>query len=54
LQNVAPAHLPDIVVYVDAITIILEEASKDGPPLSVPLASIEAGTNHSLPNLVLR
>lgn len=54
IKNIAPAHLPDIVVYVDAITIILEEASKDGPPLSVPLASIEAGTDHSLPNLVLR
>lgn len=54
IKNVAPAHLPDIAVYIDAITIILEEASKSGPPLSVPLASIESGTNHSLPNLVLR
>lgn len=54
LQNICPTHAPDIVVYIDAITIILEEASKAGPPLSIPVACIEAGTGHSLPNLALR
>ncbi|KAH9606845.1 hypothetical protein KSS87_020253, partial [Heliosperma pusillum] len=38
----------------DAIIIILEEASKGCPPLSVPVACIKAGTNHSLPILALR
>jgi len=54
LQNISPAHVPDIVVYIDAITIILEEATKVGSPLSVPIACIEAGNNHTLPNLALR
>lgn len=54
MQNVCPTHVPDIVVYIDAITIILEEASKAGSPLSVPIACIEAGTDHNLPNLALR
>ncbi|KAK8657596.1 hypothetical protein V6N13_035827 [Hibiscus sabdariffa] len=54
IKNVSPAHIPDIVVYVDAITIVLEEASKDGPPASLPIACIEAGEDHSLPNLALR
>ncbi|KAL2903281.1 hypothetical protein RDABS01_001991 [Bienertia sinuspersici] len=54
IKNVCPMHVPDIVVYIDAITIILEEASKVGPPLSVPIACIEAGTDHNLPNLSLR
>ncbi|KAH9605113.1 hypothetical protein KSS87_013479, partial [Heliosperma pusillum] len=54
IKNVSPAHIPDIVVYIDAITIILEEASKGGPSLSFPVACIEAGTDHCLPNLALR
>lgn len=54
IKNVSPAHAPDIVVYLDAITIIFEEASKGGPPLSLPIACIEAGNSHSLPNLALR
>ncbi|KMT07138.1 hypothetical protein BVRB_6g154660 [Beta vulgaris subsp. vulgaris] len=54
IKNICPPHFPDIAVYIDAITIILEEASKAGPPLSVPIACVEAGTDHSLPNLVLR
>lgn len=55
IKNICPAHVPDIVVYIDAITIILEEASKaGGPPLSVPISCIEAGNDHSLPNLALR
>ena len=54
MQNVSPAHLPDIVVYIDAITVVLEEASKVGPPASLPIACIEAGDDCSLPNLALR
>ncbi|KAK6251743.1 hypothetical protein QUC31_013463 [Theobroma cacao] len=54
IKNVAPAHIPDIVVYIDAITVVLEEASKGGPPTSLPIACIEAGDDHSLPNLALR
>ncbi|KAK2636272.1 hypothetical protein Ddye_031064 [Dipteronia dyeriana] len=54
IKNVAPAHTPDIVVYIDAITIVFEEASKDGPLSSLPIACIETGNDHSLPNLALR
>ncbi|XVF86005.1 hypothetical protein PTKIN_Ptkin17bG0166000 [Pterospermum kingtungense] len=54
IKNVSPVHIPDIVVYVDAITVVLEEASKGGPPVSLPIACIEAGEDHSLPNLALR
>ena len=54
MQNISPAHAPDIVVYIDAITIVFEEASKGGEPLSLPIACIEAGADHSLPNLALR
>ncbi|CAN8258955.1 unnamed protein product [Cochlearia groenlandica] len=54
IKNVAPAHAPDIVIYVDAITIVFEEAGKSASPSSVPIACIEAGDEHSLPNLTLR
>ncbi|KAI3733604.1 hypothetical protein L6452_13049 [Arctium lappa] len=54
IKNVSPAHVPDIVIYLDTITIIHEEASKGGPPLSLPIACIEAGDDHSLPDLALR
>lgn len=54
MQNVSPAHLPDIMIYLDTITIIHEEASKGGPPLSLPIACIEAGNDHCLPDLALR
>nr|XP_043636409.1 uncharacterized protein LOC122607494 [Erigeron canadensis] len=54
IKNVSPAHLPDIVIYLDTITIIHEEASKGGPPLSLPIACTEAGNDHCLPNLALR
>jgi hypothetical protein len=54
LQNIAPAHAKDIVVLIDAIIIVFEEASKEGAPLSLPIASIEVGHGHSLPNLALR
>ncbi|BBG94198.1 hypothetical protein Prudu_002423, partial [Prunus dulcis] len=54
IKNVSPAHAPHIVVYIDAITIVFEEASKGGQSLSLPIACIEAGNDHSLPNLALR
>ncbi|KAJ4886833.1 hypothetical protein Rs2_26581 [Raphanus sativus] len=54
IKNVAPTHTPDIVIYVDAITIVFEEAGKSASPSSVPIACIEAGNEHSLPNLTLR
>ncbi|KAG5053933.1 hypothetical protein JHK85_006443 [Glycine max] len=52
--NVASTHVPDIVIFVDSITIVFEEATKSGPPSSLPIACIEAGNGHSLPNLALR
>ncbi|ONM12149.1 hypothetical protein ZEAMMB73_Zm00001d001834 [Zea mays] len=54
VKNIAPTHAKDIVVFIDAITIVFEEASKGGAPLSLPIASIEVGHGHSLPNLALR
>lgn len=50
----SPEHAPDIVVYVDAITIVSEEASKGGQSVSLPIVCVEAGSDHSLPNLALR
>lgn len=41
-------------MFIDAITIVFEEASKGGQPLSLPIACIEAGNEHILPNLALR
>ncbi|KAG5042220.1 hypothetical protein JHK87_006135 [Glycine soja] len=52
--NVASTHVPDIVIFVDSITIVFEEATKSEPPSSLPIACIEAGNGHSLPNLALR
>ncbi|PIN17020.1 hypothetical protein CDL12_10325 [Handroanthus impetiginosus] len=54
LKNVSPANAPDIVVFIDSITIVFEEAPKDGPPLCLPIACAEAGNDYSLPNLALR
>ncbi|KAF8669932.1 hypothetical protein HU200_051114 [Digitaria exilis] len=54
VKNITPTHAKDIVVFIDAITIVFEEASKGGAPLSLPIASIEVGHGHSLPNLALR
>ncbi|KAI4370550.1 hypothetical protein MLD38_018895 [Melastoma candidum] len=54
IKNVSPAHIPEIIVYIDAITIVLEETSRKMPPLSLPIASIEVGDDHNLPNLPLR
>lgn len=54
IKNVCPEHTPDIIIFLDSITVIFKEASKEGPPLSLPIACIEAGTDHRLPNLPLR
>lgn len=54
IKNVSPAHAPDVVIFVDAIAIVFEEASQGGPPLSLPIACIDAGNDHCLPNLPLR
>ncbi|KAL6562549.1 hypothetical protein OROGR_003556 [Orobanche gracilis] len=54
VKNVSPAHAPDITVFIDAITIIFEEASKGGLPLFLPISCIESGSDYSLPNLALR
>ncbi|CAD6265502.1 unnamed protein product [Miscanthus lutarioriparius] len=54
VKNISPIHAKDIVVFIDAITIVFEEASKGGAPLSLPIASIEVGHDHNLPNLALR
>ncbi|KAJ7953751.1 Heat-inducible transcription repressor [Quillaja saponaria] len=54
IKNVAPAHTPDIVIFIDAITIVFAEASKSGPPSSLPIACIEAGNDHCLPDMALR
>ncbi|XP_042432201.1 uncharacterized protein LOC122018835 isoform X1 [Zingiber officinale] len=55
LKNVSPVHTPDIVIFVDAMTIVSEdEAPIGGSPLSIPIASIETGNGHSLPDLALR
>ncbi|CAL0313160.1 unnamed protein product [Lupinus luteus] len=54
IKNVVPAHAPDIVIFIDAITIVFDEATKSGTPSSLPIACIEAGNDHSLPNLALR
>ncbi|XP_020975361.1 uncharacterized protein LOC107631908 isoform X1 [Arachis ipaensis] len=54
IKNVAPADAPDIVIFIDAITIVFDEATKSGLPSSLPISCIEAGHDHSLPNLALR
>lgn len=54
IKNVSPSHAPDIIIYLDAITVIFEESSKDGPPSSLPVSCIEAGNSHGLPDLPLR
>jgi len=43
IKNIAPQHVQDVVVFIDAITVVFEEASKGGSPLSLPIASIEVG-----------
>ncbi|XP_073142205.1 uncharacterized protein [Henckelia pumila] len=54
VKNVSPEYASDIVVFIDAITIIFEETSTDGPPLNLPITCIEAGNDYRLPNLALR
>lgn len=54
MQNVMPAHIPDSIIFLDAITVVFEEASKEGPYVSLPVASTETGNGYSLPNLALR
>ncbi|XP_061363791.1 uncharacterized protein LOC133307313 [Gastrolobium bilobum] len=54
IKNVAPAHAPDIVMFIDAITLVFVEDTKHGTLSSVPISCIEAGNDHCLPNLALR
>ncbi|KZV28722.1 hypothetical protein F511_32474 [Dorcoceras hygrometricum] len=54
VKNISPEYASDIVVFIDAITIIFEETSTDGPPLNLPITCIEAGNDYHLPNLALR
>ncbi|XP_073280093.1 uncharacterized protein [Primulina huaijiensis] len=54
VKNVSPEYASDIVVFIDAITIIFDETSTDGPPLNLPITCIEAGNDYHLPNLALR
>ncbi|XP_020216149.1 uncharacterized protein LOC109799908 isoform X3 [Cajanus cajan] len=54
IKNVAPTHAPDIVIFIDTITIVCEEFTKNGSLSSLPISCIEAGNDHSLPNLALR
>ncbi|XP_051144407.1 uncharacterized protein LOC127260620 isoform X2 [Andrographis paniculata] len=54
VKNISPENAPDIVVFVDSVTIIFDEASIGGPPSPIPTVCIEAGNNYSLPNLELR
>ncbi|XP_042408561.1 uncharacterized protein LOC121997945 [Zingiber officinale] len=54
IKNVSPAHIPDLIIFLDAISIVSEEASKGGSLISVPIASIETGNAHNLPNLSIR
>lgn len=53
-QNVVPEHVSDVVIFVDSINLIFEESSKGNPSVSLPIACIEPGDDHCLPNLALR
>lgn len=54
IKNIAPAHASNILVYIDAITIVSEDPARGELPSSSPIACIEAGNEHSLPDLALR
>eukprot|EP00253_Pinus_taeda_P032342 PITA_32342 len=54
IKNVIPAHLPDVVIFVDSVSIICEVAASGSRPVSVPIACIEAGNDDALPGLALR
>lgn len=53
IKNVSPPHMADIIIYIDAIAIVFEEAPQGGPPVSLPITCVEAGNDYSLPNLSL-
>lgn len=50
----SPLHTPDIIVYLDAITIVYEEAPNSELLQSLPVTCIEAGNGQSLPNISLK
>ncbi|KAJ1423596.1 plant/MEB5-like protein [Sesbania bispinosa] len=54
IKNVAPAHAPNIVIFIDAINIVFVEPTNNGTLSSLPISCVEAGNDHSLPNLALR
>ncbi|RYR09534.1 hypothetical protein Ahy_B05g077886 isoform C [Arachis hypogaea] len=54
MKNVAPSNVPDIVIFIDTISIVLEETTRNGPMPSLLISCVEAGNDHSLPNLTLR
>ncbi|CAN6484639.1 unnamed protein product [Victoria cruziana] len=54
IKNVVPEHVSDVVIFVDSINLIFEESSKGNPSVSLPIACIEPGDDHCLPNLALR
>ncbi|XP_057810883.1 uncharacterized protein LOC131025233 [Salvia miltiorrhiza] len=54
VKNVSPAYAPDVVVFIDSIMVVFEEASSSGPPLPLPVTCTESGNEDSLPNLALR
>ncbi|XP_078435228.1 heat-inducible transcription repressor [Wolffia australiana] len=53
VKNVSPENVPDIVMYIDAITIVFEEAPSDGS-LYLPMSCIEAGSEYCFPDISLR
>ncbi|XP_015965427.1 uncharacterized protein LOC107489172 [Arachis duranensis] len=54
MKNVAPSNVPDIVIFIDTISVVLEETTRNGPMPSLLISCVEAGNDHSLPNLTLR
>ncbi|XP_076894248.1 uncharacterized protein LOC143546464 [Bidens hawaiensis] len=54
IKNVCPQHTPDIVIYLDSITLVFEETSKGGAPMYLPIACVESGNDYGLPDLPLR
>ncbi|XP_076922473.1 uncharacterized protein LOC143584271 [Bidens hawaiensis] len=54
IKNVCPQHTPDIVIYLDSITLVFEETSKGSAPMYLPIACIESGNDYGLPDLPLR
>ncbi|KAL1355106.1 hypothetical protein AAHE18_05G090800 [Arachis hypogaea] len=54
MKNVAPSNVPDIVIFIDTISVVLEETTRNEPMPSLLISCVEAGNDHSLPNLTLR